>query len=357
MEAIGLQTHIWNNNLRSAFLLAGFPVLLLGMVYAITLGMVLGGYLPGGEAPLAAAFYDMLAASPLAMLVALVWFAIAYFANQAIIDAATGAHEVTRKQQPELYNLLENLCISRGLKTPSLRLIDSPELNAFATGLDEKQYSITLTTGIVQALDRDELEAVLAHELTHIISRDVRTMVIASVFAGIITLLAQIIYRSILWGGVGRDRRDGERRGGGGLLIIIALAAAAIGSVLAVVIRMALSRRREFVADAGSVELTKNPDAMIRALQKISGHSSLPAPASVQAMFIDHGEGTDMFATHPPISARIDALVRYAGGRFTEPALASVSMPAVPISSAPDPTGPWGEPSAPTPDSRPGPWG
>jgi heat shock protein HtpX len=228
-------------------------------------------------------------------------------------------------------------------------------MNAFASGLHEGQYSVTVTTGLLDALDDKELEAVLAHEMTHVINRDVRLMVIASIFAGIITLLAQVIYRSIWWVGAGGgDRRD--RRGGGGqfLFILIALAIAAVGYILAIVVKMAISRKREFLADAGAVELTKDPDAMISALQKISGHSEIHAPESIRAMFLDdHDEGVmGLFATHPPIGARIDALVRYAGGRVQEPA-----APAVPQT---DERAPAERPGAAVPTAGPrdpGPWG
>lgn len=336
MEAVGLQTHIWNNNLRSTLLLAGFPVLLIGLTWAMTLGLIGAGYLPSTNTisgDMAYAFELLAVSAPLAIGAALVWFVIAYFSNQAIIDAATGAHAVTRKQHPDLYNLLENLAISRGMKTPTLRLIDSAALNAFATGLHEGQYSVTVTTGLIEALSREELEAVLAHELTHVINRDVRTMVIATVFAGIFSLVAQIVARALFWGG-------GRRRGGGGgqiIFVLIAFGAAMLGYVLALVIRMALSRRREFVADAGAAEMTKNPDAMISALLKISGGPRLKAPNSVRAMFLeDHKEDSiDLFATHPPISKRIDALVKYAGGKLPEPEPES---------------GPWGE-------APEGPWG
>jgi heat shock protein HtpX len=340
MGAVGLYTHIQGNNVRSALLLAGFPVLLLVLTYALTLGLIGFGMLPstgttGGDLGLAAGF--MLAGAPLALLVTLVWFAIAWVANTRIIDMVTGARPVTRQEQPELYNLLENLCITRGIPMPSLRLIESDALNAFASGLNEKQYSITVTTGLMATLDRAEMEAVLGHELTHILNRDVRTMVIAAVFAGIITLVAEILFRSVQFGGLGR-RRDSDSKGNG-LFIVIAFAAAALGYLLAIVIRMALSRSREFVADAGSVELTKNPDAMISALRKIEGHSALPAPESVQGMFIENRETGfySLFATHPPISKRIEALVQFAGGRDT---------PAPIVETAP--AGPW---------SRKGPWG
>ncbi|MDP1738756.1 MAG: M48 family metallopeptidase [Caulobacter sp.] len=316
MGAVGLYTHIQSNNLRSAVLLAGFPVLLLGLTYALTLGLIGFGMLPstgstGGD--FVYAFQLMAISAPLAVVVSLVWFAVAYFGNQLIIDLATGARKVTRQDEPALYNMLENLCISRGLTMPSLRIIEGDALNAFASGLNEKQYSITVTRGLMTTLEPAELEAVLGHELTHIINRDVRTMVIAAVFAGIITLVAEILFRAVRFGSMGRR---GNNKGGG-VFIVIAFAAAAIGYILAIVIRMTLSRSREYVADAGAVELTRNPDAMIGALRKIDGRSALQAPESVQGMFIDNHETGfySLFATHPPISKRIEALVTFAGGQ------------------------------------------
>ena len=318
MGAVGLQTHIWANNTRSLLLLAGFPVLMIFIIYGLQLVLMGFGFLPGTGQGLGD---DMaLAASwlggtiPLAFIVAGIWFAISYFGSQAMIDMMTGARKVERKSEPDLYNLLENLAISRGLRTPTLRVIDNDSLNAFATGLHEGQYSITVTRGLVAALTRDELEAVLAHELTHVINKDVRTMVIASIFAGIISVIAELVFRGLIHsrGGGKRDNKNAMP------LILIGLAFAAVGFALAIVIRMMLSRTREFVADAGAVELTKNPDAMISALRKIEGRSSLKGPDEVQQLFLDNqpdGVGLEgLFATHPPIQKRIDALVKFGGG-------------------------------------------
>ncbi|HLK23481.1 MAG TPA: M48 family metallopeptidase [Caulobacteraceae bacterium] len=358
MQAVGLQTYIWNNNLRSVFLLAGFPFLLFLLLYAVILIVV-------GNTGMHQAYSDYSAAAPpnlfaytlqltvqslpLAIAVAVIWFVIAYFANQTIIDLATGARPIERSENEELYNLLENLCISRGMKTPTLRIIESEDLNAFATGLHEGQFSVTVTRGLLERLDRDELEAVLGHELTHIINRDVRTMIVAAVFAGIISLVAQVIARMMLYGGRGRGR-------GGGLLIIVGIAAAALAWLLAIVIRMAISRRREFVADAGSVELTKNPDAMISALQKVAGHAHLDAPEEVRGLFLENREEGiwGLFATHPPIEKRIAALTQYAGGHVREQPQAPAPAATQPYESVPSPDekpgGPWGAPSD-------GPWG
>lgn len=325
MEAVGLKTHIWNNNLRSIFLLAGFPILLLAMIYLLLVTAFVTGVVeaPGGPAyALGTAFQWMLGATPLALIVAAVWFAIAYFANTAIIAAATGARSVSRAEQPELYNLLENLTISRGLPMPKLNIIDTPAMNAFASGLNRSQYRVTVTTGLLAELNKDELEAVLGHELTHIINKDVRTMVVAAVFAGIFTLIAELIFRSFrfsLWSGAGRRRG----RGGGGIAVflVVAMLIVFLGRMLAVVVRMTLSRTREFVADAGSVELTKNPDAMISALRKISHSEPIQAPDDIRGMFIENPGRNVMglFATHPPLQARIDALIKYAGGRDAPP--------------------------------------
>ncbi|CAN5307962.1 M48 family metallopeptidase [soil metagenome] len=335
MGAVGLQTHIWANNTRSILLLAMFPVLLVGIIFGIQLVAMGLGVLPnsgGGLGSDLGSAGSMLGATiPLAIVIAGAWFAIAWFGNQAIIDAMTGARPVERKDQPELYNLMENLAISRGLKTPTLRIIETDALNAYASGLREGHYSVTVTRGLLNAMTRDELEAVLAHEMTHVINKDVRTMVIASIFAGIISVIAQLVLRGMFYvrGGGRRENKNAMP------LILIGLVIAAVGYGLAIVIRLMLSRTREYVADAGSVELTKNPDAMISALRKIEGHSTLKAPDEVQGMFLDNQpdkEGIDsLFATHPSIEKRIAALVKYAGGRDLGPMIETTTT-AVPVS-------------------------
>jgi len=323
MAAVGLQTHIWANNTRSAILLAGFPVLMVAILYGLQLVLMGFGILPnsggtlGGDMALAASW--LTTTVPLAVIASAIWFTIAWFANQTMIDAMTGARKVERRSEPELYNLLENLAISRGMQTPTLRIIETDALNAYASGLHEGRYSVTVTRGLMQVLDRDELEAVLAHELTHVINKDVRTMVIASIFAGILSVVAELVLRNLIFMRGGRREENKNALP----LILIGLAIAALGYGLAIVIRMTLSRTREYVADAGAVELTKNPDAMIGALRKIEGRSSVPGPDEVQQMFLDNqpnGKGLEeWFATHPSISKRIEALIKFGGGRDPGP--------------------------------------
>ena len=357
MGAYGLQTHIWSNNWRSVLLMAGFPVLLVLVEYALFLlyaGVAgVGDKNYQGDAGMFVWAGNMLVQSwPFAIVGAAIWFGIAYFAYQAIIDAATGAHKVERSQEPKLYNLLENLCISRGITMPALRIMETDAMNAFATGLHKGQYSITVTRGIMNTLNDDEMEAVLGHELTHIRNSDVRLMVIAVVFVGIFSFVGQMIFRGLWYSGgrIGGGRSSSSRRdSGGGIAIIVALVLLAVAYGLAIVIRFALSRNREYLADAGSVELTKNPDAMISALQKISGHSNINAPSEVREMFIEN-ESSDfdsLFATHPPIQKRIEALVKYAGGHVLEPATATAGPWSAPPKAPMQPTtapkrGPWG---------------
>lgn len=325
MQAVGLKTHIWQNNFRSLLLLAGFPVLLVLMVWAGQLGLMGADILPSsGSIPgdVARSTSWLVGTAPLALLGAGAWYGVAFVGYQGIIDLATGAKRVTRAEQPELYNLLENLCISRGQPMPELRIVDTEARNAWASGLSDRRAVITVTRGLLETLDQKELECVLAHELTHVINRDARLLVVAAIFAGIITLLAEIIFRVLANSGgrsSSRSRKDGGG-GGGGALILIAIGVAVAGYLLAIVIRFAISRRREYIADAGAVELTKNPDGMISALLKISGHSEIEAPDDIQAMFLDHHETgfAGLLESHPPIAKRVEALVKFAGGRTPE---------------------------------------
>ncbi|HZT25484.1 MAG TPA: M48 family metalloprotease [Pseudolabrys sp.] len=368
MAAYGLYTHIQSNKRRSVALLIGLFVLVYVLVYA---GALLAEALTV-NAPIdylvRAAEYDFIKALPWATIGAIAWIFIAYRFHQSMIDAVTGATPVTRQEEPRLYNILENLCISRGIPMPTLRVADDDALNAFATGMNQKQYSITVTRGLMNTLNDQELEAVLGHELTHIRNGDVRMMVIAVVIAGVISFFGEMVFRLFFqasyYGGFGgRRRSDGEGRGGAGVAIIIAIALIVVAWLLSVVIRFALSRQREFLADAGSVELTKNPDAMIMALRKIENRSELHhANSAVMEMCIDNprADFANLFDTHPSVDARVEALVKYAGGHDPGPlAVEGPDEQSAPADQSAE-EGPWGEPPQSAPqqgpwDSEPGP--
>src|SRR5512141_557433 len=208
MAAYGLYTHIASNKFRSMVLLGGLFVLFYVIVYA---GALVAEVVINSDATvdyyLAAAARDLVTAFPYATAAAALWIVIAYFFHQSIIDAVTGGENVTRQEQPRLYNLLENLCISRGIPMPKLKVMQSDALNAFATGLNRRQYAITVTSGLLNALNDQEIEAVLGHELTHIRNGDVQMMVIAVIIAGVVGFFAELFFRSFTnfgWSSAGR---------------------------------------------------------------------------------------------------------------------------------------------------------
>ncbi|PDT84554.1 peptidase M48 Ste24p [Bradyrhizobium sp. Y36] len=410
MAAYGLYTHIASNKFRSMLLLAGLFALVYVLVYA---GALVAEVVINGNGTVAYylshALQDLKVAAPVATVVAAVWIVIAYFFHQSMIDAVTGGHDVTRQEQPRLYNLLENLCISRGITMPKLKIMESPALNAFATGLNPRQYSITVTTGLLDALDDKEIEAVLGHELTHIKNGDVQLMVVAVIIAGVVGFFGELFFRlftNFSWssgsggswssGSSSSSRSsssssDSKSSGGGAVIvIIIAIVLIVVAWLLSQVVKLALSRSREYLADAGSVELTKDPDAMISALRKIENRGELPgATSAVMELCVDNPrEGfADLFATHPSVQSRVDALVKFAGGHDPGPLPDLAEEPEQPEADqpeaqatprdgpAPSPHGPWDDASstaspppvpAPSPSAAPignpagnpmGPWG
>jgi heat shock protein HtpX len=357
IATLGLTTWRQSNNIKTFLLLAAFPVLLLALLGAVFFffGLFMGaghnayGFGPwqqfgvqpvlGTGGPFDLAVSAVVAWWPIVLGAAAIWVLIGYVFNDAIIHMATGARPVTRQEQPELYNLIENLCISRGLATPKLYIIDSDVMNAYASGIDNKSYAITVTSGLLAVLNKDELEAVLAHELTHIIDRDTRLLIITIVFVGMISFLAQLLWRSIRFAAFTRDR---SRKGGGAIiLVLIAAVVMFIGYLLALILRFALSRRRELLADAGSVALTKNPDALIAALLKISKNAELPhVPSEVRQMFFENPPSFfdlgGLFATHPSIEKRVQILQQL-GGHLPDTGAQA------PADQSPHPAhGPWG---------------
>jgi heat shock protein HtpX len=401
MAAYGLYTHIASNRFRSMVLLAGLFLLIYVIVYA---GALIIEVVNNSNGPvdyyLRVALADVIRTLPYSTGAAALWIVIAYFFHQKIIDAVTGGEDVTRQQEPRLYNLLENLCISRGIPMPKLKIVESDALNAYATGLNRRQYAVTVTRGLLNALNDQEIESVLGHELTHIRNGDVQMMVIAVIIAGVVGFFAELLFRGFFnfgnygWGGGwGSGRRSSwsssssssssssdsgsDRKGSGGaaiIIIIVAVALIALAWLLSQLVRLALSRSRELLADAGSVELTKNPDAMISALRKIEGRGELPgATSAVMELCLDNPrEGfSDLFATHPSVGSRVQALVKYAGGHdpgpLALPSEAAPDDPSQPPENAqippPLPSGPWGAPGNPagappaTPQQPvPGPW-
>ena len=305
---VGLQEQIRSNNFKSFLILAGFPLLILAGVYAVLF------FTYDGANHLDEVNYLFLKTIPFVLIGVGIWFIIAYFGNAAMIQMASNSRPLERRENMRVYNLTENLCMTVGMKMPKLYIIDSPALNAFASGINEETYSVTLTSGIIDHLDDLELEGVIAHELTHIRNKDVRLLIISIIFVGIFSFLVNILFRNLLWGGsYRRNNKDNDNK-----LLLVALLVSAVAYFFSILFRFALSRKREYLADAGAVELTHNSMALASALRKISGHSEVNSVKSddVKQLFIENeptvsavSSGfSDLFATHPPIERRIAIL-------------------------------------------------
>ena len=310
MEFVGLQTQIWRNNTLSVLLMVMFPVLLLALLWVILFFMMqdredfsislLNGY--------------WITALPFVVGAVFIWFLIASLIHNKAIHAATGAQPLERREHPRVYNLLENLCISRGMTMPKLYILDDMSLNAYASGIDEASFSIAVSKGMLERLTDEELEGVLAHELTHILNRDVRLIVISIIFTGIFSFLAHLMLR----------RRVSTRDNDSGKKFFLIAIAVLIGWMISVLLQLAISRKREYMADAGAVQLTKNGPALASALQKVSEDPAIEAVTrdDVAQLFFHHpkleeGPGImqalfgGLYSTHPPIEERIELLKQW----------------------------------------------
>jgi heat shock protein HtpX len=323
MQYIGIQTQQSRNNFRSLLLLLLFPCLVIGLTYLFCFLLHLLAYKDDSmDTGLLMDYSTSMFVHLIPYVIGgvLIWFLIAYFANTSIINSATGARPLERKENKRIYNLVENLCMSQGMTMPKINIIDDDSLNAYASGINKNSYTVTLSKGIIEKLNDEELEAVIAHELSHIRNHDVRLLIISIVFVGIFSMIAQIAMRSVYYSSLTRRRND---KGNGAILIILlAMVVAAIGYFFAILMRFAISRKREYLADAGSAEMTKNPLALASALRKISADPDIEAVKreDVAQLFIQHpGKQaksalsglSGLFATHPPIEKRIQILEQF----------------------------------------------
>jgi len=314
MKYFGLQSQIWRNNKNSVLLLVMFPIIIFVLTWLFFFFLSLGSE---EHRSLYQINQSFMITAPFILTGVLVWFIIAWFSHSAMIKSATDSKSLSRTENKRVYNLVENLCISTGMTMPKINIIDDDSLNAFASGMDQRTFSISLSKGIIEKLNDEELEAVIAHELTHIRNRDVRLLIISIIFVGIFAFISQAIFRGIQFGGTGKGKK-----GGGGGAIIIALVLALVGYLITSLLRFALSRKREFLADAGSAELTHRPLALASALRKISVDPVIEAVKrkDIAQMFIENPQVPDkkssfsiasFFATHPPIEKRIQLLEQF----------------------------------------------
>ncbi len=247
-----------------------------------------------------------------AVILSLVMNVVSYWNSDKIVMAITGARPVAMEQDPELFRIVENLAITAGLPMPKLYVMDDPQPNAFATGRDKNHAAVAVTSGLRAILERSELEGVIAHELAHVGNRDTLLSTVVVVLVGLISILADFFTRSLLWGRRGRDSRAG------GALAIVGLVFVILSPIVATLIQLAISRKREFLADASGALLTRYPEGLASALRKISAYQAPMRRANnaVAHLFISNPFGgksvagiAKLFMTHPPVEERIKALI------------------------------------------------
>jgi len=335
MKYVGIQTLIRRNNFKSMLLLVCFPLYLLAMVYGFIYLINYAGSATsfnGREwvhmvnmAQVNSTFLDWL---PWVVGFVAVWFAIAYSFNVSIIQHATGARPLSRSENPRIYNIVENLCMTCGMDMPKINIVDDPQLNAFASGINAKTYTVTLTTGIINRLNDEELAGVIGHELTHIRNHDTKLLITSIVFVGIVSALMTIVARTLyynMWFGAPRSRDDDDDNNSSlsfMAVMLIALVCIAIAYVFTLLTRFAISRKREYMADAGGAELCGDPLALASALRKIStdpGLDNVKRPDVAQLFIMQPDEMKSglvsfvdsLFSTHPSTEKRIKLLEQY----------------------------------------------
>ena len=338
MKYVGMQTQISRNNMMSIILLLLYPAILLGIIW---LFLALLNYFGNGyydkygnvvhQLDAVTVNYYFVQAIPWVIIGVAVWFVIAYMSNASMVRHATGARPLKRTENPRVYNIVENLCMTCNMDMPKINVVDDPQLNAFASGIDKKSYTVTLTTGIIELLNDDELAGVIGHELTHIRNHDTRLLITSIIFVGILatipSLVVNMMYNMFWFGGGLSSRNDRDEDGkSNGLsmiaILLVALVCCSVGYFFTLLTRFAISRKREYMADAGGAELSGNPLALASALRKISGDPGLGnvKREDVAQLFIIHPKNmsqgvmsfmNSLFATHPETSKRIQILEQF----------------------------------------------
>ena len=334
MKYVGIQTQIQRNNMMSILLLLMFPIIILGMIWVF---LALINYFGNGyyndygelvhQFSIDEVNYYFMTSIPWVIVGVGIWFCIAYFSNTSMIRNAVGAQSVTRMENPRLYNIVENLCMTCNMEMPKINIVNDPGLNAFASGIDNKSYTVTVTTGLMNLLNDQELAGVIGHELTHIRNRDTRLLITSIIFVGIVSTIMSMVLRMMnnvmVFGRYHDNDRDG--RGSGlsfWLILIVGIICTFIAYIFTLITRFAISRKREYMADAGGAELCGDPLALASALRKISGNPGLGSTKreDVAQLFIIHPKDLEsgfmnfmnsLFSTHPDTEKRIAILEQF----------------------------------------------
>lgn len=297
---MNIYDQISNNKRNSIFLVFLFLIIIFALGWAL-------GYI------FATTTFGLL----IAFIISVIMILIGYFSGDKLILSMSGAKQVTKKDDPYLVNTVEGLAIASGIPTPKIYVIQENSMNAFATGRDPKHSSITVTSGLRKNMNREELEGVIAHEMSHIKNYDIRLLMLVAILVGVVALLSDFMLRSFWWGP--RSHRNSSRGSGGILIIVvlIGLVLAILAPIIAQLIKFSVSRQREYLADSSGVFLTKNPRGLANALKKIKGDKDVQVDSANKAtahLWIENplrklgGSINNLFSTHPPIQDRIKRL-------------------------------------------------
>lgn len=259
----------------------------------------------------------------IAGIIVIVMSLVSYFSGGKIILSISKAKEIEKKDNPQLWNVVEEMCIAGGVPLPRIYIIDDSAPNAFATGRNPENGVVAITTGLLEKLNRDELQGVMAHEISHIRNYDILFSMMIGIMVGCIAMFCDIFLRSVFWGGHGRRRRN-NREGGGGaqaIMMVLALLLAIFAPIFAKALQLAVSRQREYLADASAVELTRYPEGLANALKKISGDQEVleVANRATQHLYIINPiksfekRASSMFSTHPSVDERVNRLMSIGG--------------------------------------------
>jgi heat shock protein HtpX len=328
MNAPGVQSfyeQIAANRRRSVLLVLVITALLAGFGFVI--GYAISGAWQGG-----------IVAVAIAVLIALLMTSVSYFAGDSIVLASSGARQVTEADAPQLMNIVREMAIAANVPMPRVFVINDTAPNAFATGRSPANASVAVTTGLMEKLDREELQGVLAHEFSHVRNLDIRFALLVAVLVGSIALLADFFLRFTFWGGMSGGGRSSRRDGGGGglviVMVVVGLILAIVAPIVARAVQLAVSRQREYLADASSVQLTRNPYGLERALAKIASDKEVleVANRATQHLYIVNpikkfeARSSSLMSTHPPILDRINRLRALTGEPPVDPqALAALA--------------------------------
>jgi heat shock protein HtpX len=291
MEHIDFRDQISKNKRKSFFLLFSMFLVIIALVYVI--GNIWGGF-------------DIFFIFIIAIIISLSYLLISYYNSDKIALSSVGAKEADREQNKQYYDVVESLTIASGLPMPKLYIMESPQINAFASGRDPKHAVICVTRGSLEKLDKKELEGVLAHELSHVANYDIRYMTLATVMVGIISIVSEIFLRSLWFKGSDNNNKNG------GILILIGIVLAIIAPLVVWLVQLAISRKREYTADASAVKFTRYPRGLIDALKKIQNENQpeKKVPKAIAPLFLSNPLRGNLTSTHPPIEKRIEVLER-----------------------------------------------